>query len=115
LMSRFGYPTDSRPWASDNRRLGICVNRIVWYDREGMREFPIDHPALGQGWWEVENDGAVPRRWTNGNAWLAPLPGAIAIEINCVASIVSRIPARVLPEAEFSRSERTLGLAVACQ
>jgi hypothetical protein len=44
--------------------------------REGQdtRPIPVDHPALDDGWWAVERDGAAQWRWTDGDAAL-PLEG----------------------------------------
>jgi hypothetical protein len=81
LMSRSGIPTEQRPWVDDARRLGIYVNRIVWHDRHGPHDIPVDHPVLDDGWWAVERDGVLLRRWTNGDASLPLPPGAITLEI----------------------------------
>lgn len=65
----------------DRRRLGVSVTRIVWHDCESRTELPVDHPALREGWWSVERDGARQHRWTDGDALLPPMPGATAVEI----------------------------------
>ena len=52
-------------------------------DASEMREVPLDHPDLSQGWWAVERDGRAMRRWTDGDAVL-PLPamdGVTMLEI----------------------------------
>ena len=66
LLSRSGYPTDARPWLDDGRRLGVYVSRIVWNDGDGPHDMPVDHPALREGWWDVERAGTLLRRWTDG-------------------------------------------------
>jgi len=72
LLSRAGLPTETRPWLEDRRRLGLYVERIVLKaTADGTAlEIPLDHPALSQGWWSVERDGAALRRWTTGGATL---------------------------------------------
>jgi hypothetical protein len=75
VVSRAGSPADARPWLDDRRHLGVCVERIVLRDASDVREVPIDHPGLSQGWWAVEHEGTALRRWTNGNAVL-PLPAS---------------------------------------
>lgn len=70
VVSRAGSPADTRPWLDDRRCLGVSVERIVLRDRTGVKEIPVDHPELSQGWWAVEKVGSAPRRWTNGNATL---------------------------------------------
>jgi hypothetical protein len=83
LVSRDAVPTDARPWLTDRRRLGLCVERIVVRDGLGTREVPADHPGLSRGWWQAEGDLGAPCRWTDGDAVL-PLPatdGPIMLEI----------------------------------
>ncbi|HXT79598.1 MAG TPA: Hint domain-containing protein [Acetobacteraceae bacterium] len=73
VLSRAGQPTDAHPWLEDRRLLGVSVERIVLRSGSMVHEVPVDHPALSRGWWAVESEGPVPRRWTNGDAVL-PLP-----------------------------------------
>jgi len=73
VISRAGAPTDARPWLDDRRCLGVNVERIVLRGANELREVPVDHPGLSQGWHEVERDGVALRRWTSGDAVL-PLP-----------------------------------------
>ena len=73
VVSRAGLPTEARPWLNDSRRLGVYVMRIVLRTAHEVRDIPLDHPALSQGWWAVEQCGTSFRRWTNGDAAL-PLP-----------------------------------------
>ena len=55
-----------------------------------VHEVPVDHPSLSQGWWAVERNGTVQRRWTNGDAGLPlALPagsGAAVDVVLCVAA-----------------------------
>src|ERR1700722_1101799 len=58
LVSRAAAPTDARPWMEDRRRLGVCVTRILLRDAyDEVREVPLDHPGLVEGWWKVERSG----------------------------------------------------------
>jgi hypothetical protein len=84
LVSRASAPTDARPWLDDRRRLGVRLARIVLRDATMVREIPMDHPDLQQGWWAVERDGPATGRWTDGDAVL-PLPamhGVTMLEIH---------------------------------
>ena len=84
LVSRASAPTEARPWLDDRRRLGVRVKRIVLRGADEVREIPMDHPDLQQGWWAVERDGQVMSRWTDGEAVL-PLPamrGVTMLEIH---------------------------------
>jgi hypothetical protein len=76
VLSRAGRPTDARPWLEDQRLLGVSVERIVLRGGSMTHEVPVDHPALSRGWWAVESEGQVLRRWTSGDAIL-PLPTTI--------------------------------------
>jgi hypothetical protein len=67
-----------------------------------MRQVPLDHPDLSQGWWAVERYGVVLRRWTNGDAVL-PLPaidGPAVLEIRAssggMAYVMSAHPERAV-------------------
>ena len=70
VVSRAGAPADTRPWLDDRRRLGVCVERIVLRDAHEVREVPVNHPGLAQGWWAVERNGTALWRWTDGDAVL---------------------------------------------
>jgi len=60
-----------RPWLEDRRRLGLYVERIILRGADDVREVPVDHPSLSQGWWAVESSGTAKRRWTDGKAVLS--------------------------------------------
>jgi hypothetical protein len=97
LVSHAGAPTDVRPWLDDRRRLGVRLARIVLRDATEVREIPVDHPDLQQGWWAVERDGPATGRWTDGDAVL-PLPavhGVTMLEIHLRGTLDY-----VVPEAE---------------
>ena len=89
LVSRAQSPTEARPWLGDRRRLGVRVKRIVLRGADGLREVPVDHPDLSQGWWAVEHDGPMLSRWTDGEAAL-PLPamsGHVVLEIHLAGAM----------------------------
>ena len=73
LVSHASQATAARPWLEDRRRLGVYVSRVVLHSAGDVLDVPLDHPDLSNGWWAVERDAAMLRRWTNGDAWL-PLP-----------------------------------------
>jgi hypothetical protein len=83
LVSRAGAPADARPWLDDRRCLGVSVERIVLRGSSELREIPVDHPGLSQGWHEVERAGTALRRWTSGDAVLKlpALGGPTMLEI----------------------------------
>ena len=89
LRSRAQSPTEARPWLDDRRKLGVRVARIVMRGVDELREVPVDHPGLTQGWWAVERDGQMMGRWTDGDAVL-PLPamsGNVMLEIHLAGSM----------------------------
>jgi hypothetical protein len=89
LVSRAQSPTEARPWLGDRRHLGVRVKRIVLRGAGGVREVPVDHPDLSQGWWAVEQDGPMMSRWTDGEAVL-PLPamrGDVVLEIHLAGAM----------------------------
>jgi hypothetical protein len=89
LVSRAASPTDTRPWLEDRRRLGVRVARIVLRGADEVRELPVDHPDLTDGWWAVERDGQIISRWTAGEAVL-PLPamhGDAMLEIHLAGAM----------------------------
>jgi Hint domain len=74
LGSRANLPADLTPYNGDDRRLGVAVSRIVVQSGDGVRVVPLDHPALTDGWYQVEREQDRVWRWTNGDASL-PLSG----------------------------------------
>ena len=89
LLSRSQSPTEARPWLDDPRQLGVRVKRIVLRGADELREIPVDHPDLTQGWWAVEQDGPMTCRWTDGDA-VSALPamrGQVMLEIHLAGSM----------------------------
>jgi hypothetical protein len=71
LASRTALPRDHRPWLDDDRRLGVMVKRLALRFGHVTAAMELDHPALGDGWWDPEwHDAATLRRWTNSVARL---------------------------------------------
>ena len=101
LQSHAARPTDARPWLEDRRRLGVYVARIVLRSGDEVREIPLDHPSLSQGWWAIERQGRSLSRWTDGDA-LLPLPAVDACTILEVRASVAGLA--------YAVSERTLEL-----
>jgi hypothetical protein len=95
LVSRAQPPTEARPWLSDQRRLGVRVKRIVLREGDETREVPMDHPDIACGWWDIERDGPMMSRWTDGDAVL-PLPptrGPAMLEIHLAGAMTYAVDA----------------------
>ena len=74
LASRATSPSKLRPWVDDQRRLGVLVSRLVLRVGDSVEPIPLDHPALHDGWCDVEwHNTTALRRWTTGDAKL-PIP-----------------------------------------
>ena len=54
IVSRANSPTDVKPWLEDRRQLGVYVERIRLRGSSQVEDIPLDHPALSEGWWGVE-------------------------------------------------------------
>ncbi len=103
LRSRAQSPTEARPWLDDRRRLGVRVKRIVLRGMDELREIPMDHPGLTTGWWDIEQDGQIMSRWTDGEA-VVPLPamsGHVMLELYLAGSMTYAVNAA--PEAAPAR------------
>ena len=89
LASRSSILADRMdPMVRDTRRIGI---RVLWAAiRSGDNEtiLPGDHPALRQGWHQVDTHGSAPWRWTNGAATIPweDVSGAAMLTVHCYAS-----------------------------
>jgi hypothetical protein len=102
LLSRAQPPTEARPWLEDRRTLGLRVSRIVLRSAHDLREIPVDHPELTQGWWAVERDGQLLSRWTDGDA-IVPLPtlqGDAMLEIHLAGTMIYTADEVAATEAE---------------
>lgn len=84
LVSRATSPHALRPWVADRRRLGVSVSHLTVRSGSAEHVVNVDDPGLADGWFAVENDGAGPCRWTNGDAALPLEYGAPAVvELHC--------------------------------
>jgi len=95
LVSRAQSPTEARPWLDDTRQLGVPVTRLVLRGADEVREVPVDHPDLVDGWWAVEHDGQMMSRWTDGEAVL-PLPpvrGIAMLEVHLAGAMTYAVDA----------------------
>jgi hypothetical protein len=81
LRSRHAAPSATRPWLEDRRELGVMVQRMSIRDAGSRQDVALDSPALDDGWWAPEGDGATVWRWTNGDAVLPPVDAPSVIEI----------------------------------
>jgi VCBS repeat-containing protein len=89
LVSRTTVPSDVEPWVEDRRRLGVMVSRLTLLTSDGVEPIPLDHPSLGEGWWDVEWHSATAlRRWTDGQARL-PIQtgGPVLLEVELVSTL----------------------------
>jgi hypothetical protein len=67
----------------------VRVKRILLRGADELREIPVDHPDITQGWSGVERDGQLISRWTDGEAVL-PLPamsGHVVLEIHLAGTM----------------------------
>lgn len=103
LVSRAQMPTDARPWLEDRRRLGVCVARLLLRGADEMREVPVDHPNLIEGWWAVERNGQVISRWTDGDAVLPlpEMPAVAMLEIRMAGTMTFVMSADEVRQAEI--------------
>jgi fibronectin-binding autotransporter adhesin len=73
MCSRHVMANLLKPWAPDDRRLGVMVRRITLQQDAQVLPVALDDPVLERGWWPVERQGQAIWRWTDGDAIL-PLP-----------------------------------------
>jgi hypothetical protein len=102
LLSRAQSPTEARPWLDDRRRLGVRVKRIVLRGANELRDIPMDHPDLSKGWWDIERDGQVMSRWTNGDATvsLPKMAGHVMLEVHLAGEMIYALEAEPQSQAE---------------
>jgi hypothetical protein len=87
LGSRCTVPAEVVATSTDNRRLGIPVERIALHDAGLSIEARHPHAALCDGFHEDEES----HRWTNGlaclpEAWLRSFPGSFTLDVHLVPS-----------------------------
>jgi hypothetical protein len=100
LVSRSAVANETRPWVSDDRRLGVLPRELTVRSGRSAVPIPLDHPALGDGWWQPEwHDPTALRRWTNGDG-LVPMPdihlteaGPCLLEVEVAATPPYPLPA----------------------
>jgi hypothetical protein len=102
LVSRAQPPTEARPWLGDQRRLGVRVARLVLRGPDEVREVPVDHPDLVNGWWAVERDGQAISRWTDGKAALSlpSMRGRAMLEVHLAGTMTYVVEAAPGEQAE---------------
>ena len=105
LVSRGQSPNEARPWLSDTRQLGVPVTRLVLRGADEVREVPVDHPDLVDGWCTVERDGQMMSRWTDGEAVLplSEVRGIAMLEVHLPRFGVDRPHHRLWPAGWGSR------------
>jgi len=86
LTSRTVDPSSLRPWLDDRRCLGVAVAAIRLHHDDAPSDIALDHPALGDGWHDIERTGGRSWRWTNGSARLLLPPQTRLITLRLVAS-----------------------------
>lgn len=103
LRSRATTASLLAPWGGDDRMLGLSVRRIRLHQDGAIRDLPLDHPGLRDGWWDLETNGHATWRWTNGDAALPIGTGPARI----VEITAGRLPAYSTREdAEEAAAER---------
>jgi hypothetical protein len=81
LVSRTARPCGARPWAGDDRRLGVSVSGIRIRRGSEVARLPLDGPEFGGGWWALEHSDGQMWRWTDGDAVLRLPEGHGAIRL----------------------------------
>ncbi|MGE0418313.1 MAG: Hint domain-containing protein [Acetobacteraceae bacterium] len=97
LRSRSAFPTDARPWIDDRRRLGIFVERLTWIGLDGPHDIALDTDELRDGWWQVEQEGRLLRRWTDGNARLPHRPDALLLRVHVAGTLAYPLDQMAMP------------------
>ena len=86
LASRFCIPSDKMVAAQrDTRRLGVRVNWIAIRSGNAETILSADHPALRDGWNDVETAARSIWRWTDGAATIpwGNVAGAAVVTVCC--------------------------------
>jgi hypothetical protein len=105
IVSRTAASSDTQASAEDHRHLGVRIERLVLRSTNEVRDIPVDHPALTDGWWKMVHDGEALHRWTRGDAVL-PLPartGPALLEIHLSDEGSYIVPTEALIAAELRR------------
>ena len=93
LVSRFCIPSDKmEPSQRDTRRLGVRVNWIAIRSDDAETILSADHPALLDGWNEVEGQGKSIWRWTDGAAAIPWVNVADAAVLTVCCTQVDQYP-----------------------
>ncbi len=103
IASRAAVPGEMFADPRDRRRLGVKVARL----EIAGKTVKLDHPALCQGWHDVEPDG----RWTDGRAIIPPglIPIGAQVAINLAATL--RYPTPPAHEIKLpSKHSKPLGV-----
>ncbi len=85
LVSAAARPSSARPWLDDRRKLGVAVGAVS-ADHAAV---PLDGPAFGAGWWNLESDGVSAYRWSNGDAVLTLPEGSSMLTVRVRAMMAS--------------------------
>ena len=85
LASRSAIPAENDPSSRDGRRLGVCISRLVLYDRNLRIEAEHGHDAFWEGFHADEGS----HRWSDGMgrlpaALLRPFAGAVTLEVHLI-------------------------------
>nr|WP_245215542.1 Hint domain-containing protein [Pararoseomonas baculiformis] len=73
LVSRKGRPFGTLPGSTDGRWLGVQLQGLGFAMAGGAETaVPLDHAGLAEGWSHPERRGDAVRRWTTGDAEMAP-------------------------------------------
>jgi hypothetical protein len=88
VVSAAARPDKARPWVDDRRTLGAAVTEVL----ADQTAIPLDGPAFGTGWWNVEGSDAGAFRWTNGNAELS-LPAGTQLLTLRVSAMTAEVGA----------------------
>jgi hypothetical protein len=86
LCSRAASPAQIEPFHEDRRRLGVAVRRLRIHGDDGLRDIPVDAPALTSGWWTAEHAPGGLWRWTDGAASVPVPAGATMLEVELHAA-----------------------------